>query len=119
MVAEFDPWFERRCVEALFGAGVDDGVELAADDFAEAVALEAAGDPFGGDAEEGAGFDDEAGLDGGDEGGDELEDLDLGGHGVDHAPVLRLGALGGGAMHLRLELAGGAVMLQHDLVFLL
>jgi len=46
----------------FFGAGVDDRVELAGDDFAEAVALEATGDPFGGDAEEGAGLDDEAGL---------------------------------------------------------
>jgi hypothetical protein len=119
LIAEFHPWFEGRCFEAFFGAGVDNGVELAADDFAEAVAFEAAGDPFGGDAEEGAGFDDEPRLDGGDEGGDELEHLGLGGHGVDHAPVVRLGALGRGAMHLRLELASGAVVLQHDLVFLL
>ena len=118
-VAEIDPWFERRCFEAVFGTGVDDGVELTADDFAEAIAFEAAGDPLGGDAEERAGLDDEAWLDGGDEGGDELEDLDLGGHRVDHAPLSGLRALWGGAMHLRLELTGGAIMLEQDFVLLL
>jgi len=58
-------------------------------------------------------------LNGGDQGGEELEDFELGGHGVDHAPVAGLGALGGGAVELGLESASGAVVLQHDLVFLL
>ena len=96
-----------EAVEAFLCAGVDDGVELAADDLAEAVALEAPGDPFGGDAEEGAGLDDEAGLDGGDQGGEELEHLEFGGHGVDHAPVLGLRALRRGAMRFGLECPGG------------
>ena len=80
---------------------------------------ESAGDPLGGDAEEGAGLDDQAGLEGGDESGDELEDFDLGGHRVDHAPALGLGTLGGGAMILRLHGPGGALVLEHDLVLLL
>ena len=109
---------ERRGCEALFGAGVDDGVELATDDLAEAVAFETLRDPFGGDAEKGAGLDDEPRFDRGDERGDELEHFDLGRHGVDHAPVLGLRALRRGAMRFRLQRSGAAIVLQHDLVFL-
>ena len=76
-------------------------------------------DPLGGDAEKGAGLDDQAGLQGGDEGGDELEDFDLGGHRVDHAPALGLGTLRRGPVILRLQRPGGALVLEHDLVLLL
>src|ERR1700678_3684027 len=52
LVAELDPWAEGRGFETLFGAGVDDGVELAGDDFAEGAALEALCHPLRRDAEE-------------------------------------------------------------------
>ncbi len=115
--------------EALAGAGEDDGVKFAGDDFAGfcvgclgrerlRVALEAAGDPLSADAEKAAGFDDELWFQRGDEGGEQFEDFELGAHGVEHGPLLGVGALGGGAVVLGLQLAVGAVVLQHDLVFL-
>lgn len=124
-VSKIDVGEERRACEADLCFLVDDGVELAGDDPAGkaigevSVAGETTRDPLGGDAEEGAGLDNEAWLEGGDEGSEEFEDLDLGGHGIDHGPLLRVGALGGGAVVLGEELAGGTLVLEHDLVFLL
>src|SRR5271168_503147 len=119
LIEELNPWLERGRFEAFFCAGIDDWVELAADDLAEAVSLQTLCDPFGGDAEKRAGLNNQPRLDSRHQRRKELENLEFGSHRIDHAPLLGMGALWGGAVRLGLKCTGGAIMLEHDLVFLL
>jgi len=48
----------------------------------------------------------------------EFENLEFGSHRIDHAPMLGMGAFWSGAVRLGLKRAGGAIMLEHHLVFL-
>src|SRR5579884_2341333 len=103
--------------DALPGARKHRGIELAGHDAAEAVVLQAFRQPERADAHESAGFNHQARLDGGDEAAQEFEHFDFGGHGVIHAPALRIGALGSGAMVFRLEQVSAAARgLANDLV---
>src|SRR5580658_506350 len=122
-VAEIDELCERIVREALFRAPENKRVVLAADDAARrrailCVALKAARDPFGGDAEKASGLNGELRLQCGDECCEEFEHFEFGCHRVKHRPLLWVRAFGRSAVIFGLQHAAGAVMLQHYLVFL-
>src|ERR1700675_3548586 len=93
-------------------------VELAGDDAPASVGFQSLGDPQSADAAEGSGLYYQVGLDGGDDGAQEFEHLGLGGHGIEHAPALRMRTLGRRAMIFGFQPIAGALDLAQDAALL-
>src|SRR5216684_4240110 len=117
-ISRFDPLGESGSLDSRLCVLVYLVVELAGDDAPAAVGFQSLGDPERADAAEGSSLQHQFGLDGGDDGAQELEHLGLGGHGIEHAPALRMRTLGRRAMIFGLQPIAGALDLSQDAALL-
>src|ERR1700694_2502682 len=92
--AQFNPPGESGSLNSRLRVLVYLVVELTGDDAPASVGFQSLGDPQSADAAEGSGLYYQGGLDGGDDGAEEFKHLGLGGHGIEHAPALRMRTLG-------------------------
>src|SRR6266853_2127046 len=118
-MAEFDPLRESGSLDSRLCVLIYLAIELAGGDAPASVGFQSLGDPESADAAEGSGLDYKFGLDGGDDGAQEFEHFGLSGHGIEHAPALRMRTLGRRAMIFRLQLVARAFDLSQDAALLL
>src|ERR1700674_1713560 len=117
--AQFNPPGESGSLNSRLRVLVYLVVELTGDDAPASVGFQSLGDPQSADAAEGSGLYYQGGLDGGDDGAEEFKHLGLGGHGIEHAPALRMRTLGRRAMIFGLQPIACALDLSQNTALLL